>query len=109
MAFICNKNVKIFNFLGLATSLSANGKGVSIIKTICNSCQGPLVNYLQKEQNTAIYGCGHCFHSSCLVKSENETCLQCRKPASFVNISLDVKNPETPIQKHRRPDLEGHF
>lgn len=83
---------------------------MSITRTICSSCQGPLVNYLKKEQNTAIYGCGHCFHSSCLVKSENESCLQCRKPANFVNITLDAKeHSEAPVQKLRRPDLEGHF
>ncbi|EFA00812.1 vacuolar protein sorting-associated protein 8 homolog isoform X1 [Tribolium castaneum] len=96
----------------LAKSLCSNSRGISVTNVGCKLCQKPLVfrQELGGEQSIAVWGCGHCFHVTCLKVIENDTaCPQCRMQASQVPATQPVKKYTVETKTHARPDLEGHF
>ncbi|XP_017773798.1 PREDICTED: vacuolar protein sorting-associated protein 8 homolog isoform X2 [Nicrophorus vespilloides] len=97
---------------GLAKTLCASGKGLSVARTICNMCQSHLKQVKSEEQVISVWGCGHIFHGNC-INLEDKICPVCRNEA--VSIELNVI-PKVQKEEHfdgssqqARPDLEGHF
>ncbi|KAF5284062.1 hypothetical protein FQR65_LT13608 [Abscondita terminalis] len=97
---------------GLAKSLCYHGKGVSVQTLTCCLCQKSIVNQQQSEEQVAVWGCGHCFHSACITALNTENCPSCKMPATH-------SSKQKPLSRTRyesksdsirlRPDLEGHF
>lgn len=84
---------------------------------ICSLCQKSLLinKGVDCDQKIAVWGCGHCFHSSCMKASETtNSCPHCRLNATLLpqlqkNTSSVNHNSHKHTKTHLRPDLEGHF
>ncbi|XP_065161410.1 vacuolar protein sorting-associated protein 8 homolog [Atheta coriaria] len=120
----CRHDIEVYNttlkLLGrdyhqsLAKSISLSGKGLSIQKLQCSTCQSPL--YLPfvpnaDEQKVSVWGCGHAFHFNC-ISTEETTCPFCRCEATRWNPNepKKTKTKKTSVpHKQARPNVEGHF
>lgn len=109
------KAIVIVIFSGLVKAISTAGKGVAINSTACYQCHKSLIanNFVKEETTSVVFGCGHCFHSTCVSADGPTSCPQCRTRA----LPMVSANQTTPSKSNiacddnvrSRPDVEGHF
>lgn len=83
-----------------------------MISLICNLCQKSVSvqKELETDRNVVVWGCGHCFHSSCINASEaNGLCPQCRMNGTLLRAVKTKDITFSQVKPHTRPNLEGHF
>ncbi|CAH0546236.1 unnamed protein product [Brassicogethes aeneus] len=98
---------------GLAKSLAAGGRGLSVSSLTCKLCQksATVQKELETDHSIRVWSCGHCFHLSCLKAAEvNDLCPQCHVKGTLLPAIKQVKTSNSSQEPSRsRPDLEGHF